>query len=46
MAQDKFQTLSGRVIFEFNAAKNRMIQRWGSGERVFTKESFMPRATP
>ncbi|MGH9751214.1 MAG: serine hydrolase domain-containing protein, partial [Blastocatellia bacterium] len=37
-AQDKFQLLGGSVVFEFDAAKNRMIQKRGGRERVFTKE--------
>ena len=37
-AQDKFQILGGRVVFEFDAAKKQMIQKRGGLERVFTKE--------
>lgn len=37
-AQDKFQLLGGSVVFEFDAAKNQMIQKRGGRERVFTKE--------
>jgi D-alanyl-D-alanine carboxypeptidase len=36
-AQDKFE-LSVGVVFEFDAAKNQMIQKRGGRERVFTKE--------
>ena len=38
-AQDKFQLLGGSVVFEFDAAKNQMIQKRGGRERVFTKEN-------
>ena len=37
-AQDKFQILGGRVVFEFDAAKKQMIHKRGGPERVFTKE--------
>jgi D-alanyl-D-alanine carboxypeptidase len=37
-AQDKFQILGGRVVFEFDAAKKQMIQKRGGPARVFTKE--------
>ncbi len=37
-AQDKFQIFGGRVVFEFDAAKNQMILKRGGGARVFTKE--------
>jgi len=36
-AQDKFEISVG-VVFEFDAAKNQMIQKRGGRERVFTKE--------
>jgi D-alanyl-D-alanine carboxypeptidase len=38
-AQDKFQLLGGRIVFEFDAAKKQMIHRRGGPERVFTKEN-------
>ena len=37
-AQDKFQLLGGRIVFEFDAAKKQMIHKRGGPERVFTKE--------
>ena len=37
-AQDKFQ-IQGAAVFEFDAAKNQMIQKRGGRERVFTKEN-------
>jgi CubicO group peptidase (beta-lactamase class C family) len=37
-AQDKFQILGGRVVFEFDAAKKQMIHKRGGPARVFTKE--------
>jgi CubicO group peptidase (beta-lactamase class C family) len=37
-AQDKFQIEGAGVVFEFDAAKNQMIQKRGGRERVFTKE--------
>jgi len=37
-AQDKFQILGGRVVFEFDAAKKQMIQKRGGPARIFTKE--------
>ena len=38
MAQDKFGIESAGIVFEFDAAKNQMIQKRGGRERVFTKE--------
>ena len=37
-AQDKFQLFGGRVVFEFDAAKNQMILKRGGRAMVFTKE--------
>ena len=37
-AQDKFQLFGGRVVFEFDAAKNQMILKRGDRSIVFTKE--------
>jgi D-alanyl-D-alanine carboxypeptidase len=37
-AQDKFQLFGGRVVFEFDAAKNQMLVKRGGREIVFTKE--------
>ena len=37
-AQDKFQLFGGRVVFEFDAAKNQMILKRGGQSIVFTKE--------
>jgi len=37
-AQDKFQLFGGRVVFEFDAAKNQMILRRGGQSIVFMKE--------
>jgi D-alanyl-D-alanine carboxypeptidase len=37
-APDKFQLFSGKVIFEFNAAKDQMILKRGGRPMVFTKE--------
>jgi CubicO group peptidase (beta-lactamase class C family) len=37
-AQDKFEIEGAGVVFEFDAAKNQMIQKRGGRERVFTKE--------
>jgi CubicO group peptidase (beta-lactamase class C family) len=37
-AQDKFQLFSGKVTFEFDAAKNQMILKRGARSIVFTKE--------
>lgn len=37
-APDKFQLGGGRIVFEFDAAKEQMIHKRGGGERVFTKE--------
>jgi CubicO group peptidase (beta-lactamase class C family) len=37
-APNLFQLLGGSVVFEFDAAKNQMIQRRGGMARVFTKE--------
>ena len=37
-AEDKFQLFSGRVTFEFDAAKNQMILKRGRLPMVFTKE--------
>jgi hypothetical protein len=39
MAQDKFGIESAGIVFEFDAAKNQMIQKRGGRERVFTKEN-------
>jgi len=36
-AQDKFEISVG-VVFEFDTAKNQMIQKRGGRDRVFTKE--------
>ena len=38
MAQDRFGIESAGIVFEFDAAKNQMIQKRGGRERVFTKE--------
>ncbi|HXF40640.1 MAG TPA: serine hydrolase domain-containing protein [Blastocatellia bacterium] len=38
MAQDKFGIESAGIVFEFDPAKNQMIQKRGGRERVFTKE--------
>jgi D-alanyl-D-alanine carboxypeptidase len=38
-AQDKFQLLGGRIVFEFDAAKNQMILKRGGHSMVFTKEN-------
>ena len=38
-AQDKFQLLGGRIVFEFDAAKKQMIHKRGGQPRVFTKEN-------
>ena len=37
-AQNKFQLFGGRVVFEFDAAKNQMILKRGGQSIVFTKE--------
>ena len=37
-AQDKFQLFGGRVVFEFDAAKNQMMLKRGGQSIVFTKE--------
>ena len=37
-AQDKFRIESAGIVFEFDAAKNQMIQKRGGRDRVFTKE--------
>lgn len=37
-APDKFQLFSGKVTFEFDAAKNQMILKRGGHPMVFTKE--------
>ena len=39
MAQDKFGIESAGIVFEFDAAKNQMIQKRSGRERVFTKEN-------
>jgi CubicO group peptidase (beta-lactamase class C family) len=39
MGQDKFGIESAGIVFEFDAAKNQMIQKRGGRERVFTKEN-------
>ncbi|MDQ3750136.1 MAG: beta-lactamase family protein [Acidobacteriota bacterium] len=39
MAQDKFGIESAGIVFEFNHAKNQMIQKRSGRERVFTKEN-------
>ncbi len=39
MAQDKFGIESAEIVFEFDAAKNQMIQKRSGRERVFTKEN-------
>lgn len=38
LAQDKFGIESAGIVFEFDAAKNRMVQKRGGRERIFTKE--------
>ena len=38
MAQDKFKIEPPGIVFEFDAAKNQMIQKRSGRERVFTKE--------
>ena len=38
ISQDKFGIESAGIVFEFDAAKNQMIQKRGGRERVFTKE--------
>jgi len=37
-AHDKFQLFGGRVVFEFDAAKNQMLLKRGGRSIVFTKE--------
>jgi CubicO group peptidase (beta-lactamase class C family) len=37
-AQDKFQLLGGRIVFEFDVAKSQMILKRGGQPRVFTKD--------
>ncbi len=37
-AQDKFKIEPPGIVFEFDAAKNQMIQKRGGRERIFTKE--------
>jgi hypothetical protein len=37
-AADKFKIEPPGIVFEFDAAKNQMIQKRGGRERVFTKE--------
>lgn len=37
-AEDTFQLLGGRVVFEFDAAKKQMIQKRGGAPVIFTKE--------
>ena len=37
-AENKFKIESPPIEFEFDAAKNQMIQKRGGRERVFTKE--------
>ncbi len=39
MAQDKFGIESAGIVFEFDAAKNQMIQKRSGRERIFTKEN-------
>ena len=36
--QNKFGIESVGIVFEFDAAKNQMTIKRGSGERIFTKE--------
>jgi hypothetical protein len=38
-AQDRFEIEGAGVVFEFEAAKNQMIQKRGGRERVFTKKT-------
>ena len=38
-AQDKFTIEGAGVVFEFDTAKNQMIQKRGGRERIFTKEN-------
>jgi D-alanyl-D-alanine carboxypeptidase len=38
-AQDKFQLFGGRVVFEFDAAKNQMILKRGGRSIIFTKDN-------
>lgn len=38
VAENKFEIEGAGIIFEFDAAKNQMIQKRGGRERVFTKE--------
>jgi hypothetical protein len=38
IAQDKFGIESAGIVFEFDTAKNQMIQKRSGRERIFTKE--------
>lgn len=38
ITEEKFGIESAEIIFEFNVAKNMMIQKCGGRDRVFTKE--------
>jgi D-alanyl-D-alanine carboxypeptidase len=38
-AQDKFRIESAGIVFEFDTAKNQMIQKRDGRERIFTKEN-------
>jgi D-alanyl-D-alanine carboxypeptidase len=42
-AEDKFQLMGGRVVFEFDAAKKQLIHKRGGPPRVFTKEEQVSR---
>jgi hypothetical protein len=39
IAEDKFKLEGAGMVFEFDASKNQMTQKWGDRERVFTKEN-------
>ena len=39
ITQEKFGIESAGIVFEFDAAKSRMIQKRGGRERIFTKEN-------
>ncbi|MES2694449.1 MAG: serine hydrolase domain-containing protein [Verrucomicrobiota bacterium] len=37
-AEDKFQLMGGRIVFEFDAAKKQLLHKRGGPPKVFTKE--------
>jgi hypothetical protein len=39
LTQDKFGIESAGIVFEFDTAKNEMIQKRGGRQRIFTKEN-------